>query len=65
MRLAIFGDVHGNLPALEATLADIAQQKPDAVYCLGDLVGYGASPNETGGAPKNCCAEPLTDGADP
>src|SRR3954470_3828652 len=46
MRLAIFGDIHGNLPALEATLADIAQQKPDAVYCLGDLVGYGASPNE-------------------
>jgi putative phosphoesterase len=46
MRLAIFGDVHGNLPALEAVLSDIAQQKPDAVYCLGDLVGYGASPNE-------------------
>jgi len=46
MRLAIFGDVHGNLPALEATLADIAQQEPDVVYCLGDLVGYGASPNE-------------------
>jgi len=46
MRLAIFGDVHGNLPALEAVLSDIVQQKPDAVYCLGDLVGYGASPNE-------------------
>jgi putative phosphoesterase len=46
MRLAIFGDIHGNLPALEAVLSDIAQQKPDAVYCLGDLVGYGASPNE-------------------
>ena len=46
MRLAVFGDVHGNLPALEAVLSDIAQQKPDAVYCLGDLVGYGASPNE-------------------
>jgi putative phosphoesterase len=46
MRLAIFGDVHGNLPALEAVLSDIVQQEPDAVYCLGDLVGYGASPNE-------------------
>jgi 3',5'-cyclic AMP phosphodiesterase CpdA len=46
MRVAIFSDVHGNLPALEAVLADIAAQKPDLVYCLGDLVGYGASPGE-------------------
>jgi len=46
MRIAIFGDIHGNLQALEAVLADIASQKPDAVYCLGDLVGYGANPNE-------------------
>lgn len=44
--IAIFGDVHGNLQALESVLADIAAQKPDAVYCLGDLVGYGANPNE-------------------
>ncbi len=49
MRAAIFSDIHGNLPALEAVLADIAAQKPDAVYCLGDLVGYGASPNEVTG----------------
>jgi putative phosphoesterase len=46
MRLAIFSDIHGNLQALEAVLADIATQKPDTIYCLGDLVGYGASPNE-------------------
>jgi putative phosphoesterase len=46
MRIAVFGDIHGNLPALEAVLADVTLQKPDAVYCLGDLVGYGASPNE-------------------
>lgn len=46
MRIAILSDVHGNLPALEAVLADIAGQRPDTVYCLGDLVGYGASPNE-------------------
>jgi putative phosphoesterase len=46
MRIAIFSDVHGNLQALEAVLADIQNQRPDAVYCLGDLVGYGASPNE-------------------
>ena len=46
MRIALFSDIHGNLPALEAVLADIATQKVDAVYCLGDLVGYGAAPNE-------------------
>lgn len=46
MRLAIFGDVHGNLPALDAVLADIHRQHVDAVYCLGDLVGYAPFPNE-------------------
>lgn len=46
MRIAIFSDIHGNLQALESVLADIQAQKPDAIYCLGDLVGYGANPNE-------------------
>lgn len=46
MRLAIFSDVHGNLQALDAVLRDIEAQRPDATYCLGDLVGYGANPNE-------------------
>ena len=46
MRLAVFSDIHGNLPALEAVLADIRGQQFDAVYCLGDLVGYGPFPNE-------------------
>ena len=46
MRIAIFSDIHGNLPALDAVLADIQTQRVDATYCLGDLVGYGASPNE-------------------
>ena len=46
-RLAIFGDVHGNSAATAATLAAIETAAPDAVYCLGDLVGYGARPNET------------------
>jgi putative phosphoesterase len=46
MRVAIFSDVHANLHALEAVWADIEAQKPDKVYCLGDLVGYGAFPNE-------------------
>jgi hypothetical protein len=47
MRMAIYSDVHGNLHALDAVLADIARAEVDAVYCLGDLVGYGAFPNGT------------------
>ena len=46
MRIAIFSDIHANLLALEAVLADIQRQHVDAVYCLGDLVGYATSPNE-------------------
>jgi putative phosphoesterase len=46
MRLAIYSDIHGNLPALDAVLEQIRRGPFEAVYCLGDLVGYGASPNE-------------------
>ena len=46
-RIAIFGDVHGNSDATARTLDAIDVAAPDAVYCLGDLVGYGARPNET------------------
>jgi putative phosphoesterase len=46
MRIALFSDIHANLPALEACLESIDQQKPDAIYCLGDLVGYNVWPNE-------------------
>ena len=45
-RITIFGDIHGNLPALEAVLADIDAHEPSPLYCLGDLVGYGTFPNE-------------------
>jgi putative phosphoesterase len=46
MRIALFSDIHANLPALEACLENIDEQSPDAVYCLGDLVGYNIWPNE-------------------
>jgi putative phosphoesterase len=46
MKIALFSDIHANLPALEACLKSIAGHKPDAVYCLGDLVGYNTWPNE-------------------
>ena len=44
-RIAIFGDLHGNSASTEAVLAAIDAETPDATYCLGDLVGYGARPN--------------------
>ena len=43
---AVFSDVHGNLPALEAILVDIERRDIRDTLCLGDLVGYGPSPNE-------------------
>ena len=46
MRYALISDVHANLEALEAVLADIdARGDVDAVYHLGDLVGYSSNPN--------------------
>jgi predicted phosphodiesterase len=48
MRLALISDIHANLPALEAVLDDIrARGDVDAVYHLGDLVGYAPWPDET------------------
>jgi predicted phosphodiesterase len=44
--IAVFSDVHGNLPGLEAILADIVRRGVSDVVCLGDLVGYGPFPNE-------------------
>lgn len=46
MKIAFFSDVHANLPAFQAMLQDLDQQQVDAVYCLGDLVGYHIWPNE-------------------
>jgi predicted phosphodiesterase len=49
MRVAVVSDIHANLHALEAVLGAIDAESPDALWCLGDLVGYGPKPNE-------CCA---------
>jgi predicted phosphodiesterase len=46
---AVFSDVHGNLPGLEAILADIERRGIARTLSLGDLVGYGPSPNEVAG----------------
>lgn len=46
MRVAVVSDIHANLHALEAVLAAIDAERPDAIWCLGDMVGYGPRPNE-------------------
>jgi len=46
MTTVLLSDIHANLEALEAVLAAIDANKPDRILCLGDVVGYGASPNE-------------------
>jgi predicted phosphodiesterase len=43
-RIAMFSDIHGNLPALDAVLADVGATGIAERYCLGDLVGYGPDP---------------------
>lgn len=46
MKIVFFSDIHANLPALEAFFKDIESINPDAIYCLGDLVGYNIWANE-------------------
>ena len=46
MRFAIFSDIHANLEALEAVLADAHKRKCTHFVCLGDVVGYNANPHE-------------------
>ena len=49
MRIAVISDIHGNFHALRTVLEAVAEERPDAIWCLGDTVGYGPKPNE-------CCA---------
>jgi diadenosine tetraphosphatase ApaH/serine/threonine PP2A family protein phosphatase len=46
LRRALISDIHGNLEALEAVLADIQTQDVQEVFCLGDVIGYGPNPCE-------------------
>ncbi len=56
MRVAVLSDVHSNLPALEAVLAAIDAASVEEIWCLGDVVGYGAQPD--------ACAETLRERCD-
>ncbi|MCK5760344.1 MAG: metallophosphoesterase family protein [Candidatus Delongbacteria bacterium] len=46
MKIAVVSDIHSNLEALTEVLKEIESIKVDAIYCLGDIVGYGPQPNE-------------------
>ncbi len=46
MKIALLGDVHANLPALESVLAHARLQNVSAIWNTGDFLGYGAYPNE-------------------
>lgn len=46
MKWAVFSDIHGNSRALKAVLESVEREEPDRIFCLGDLIGYGANPNE-------------------
>jgi len=46
MRIAIISDIHSNLEALTTTFEVIQSEGVDEILCLGDIVGYGANPNE-------------------
>jgi len=46
MQVAVLSDIHANRHALEAVLADVAATAAREIWCLGDVVGYGADPND-------------------
>ncbi len=46
MRIGIFSDVHANIEAMNAVADAFKSERIDKYVCIGDVVGYGASPNE-------------------
>jgi predicted phosphodiesterase len=56
MRIAIISDIHANLPALEAVLEAISETDAEEIWCLGDVVGYGAQPDECTAIVADRCA---------
>ena len=55
LRAAVISDVHSNLPALEAVLGAIDAAGFDEVWCLGDVVGYGAEPDACADLVRESC----------
>lgn len=56
---AVISDIHGNFEALQVALEDIEQRSVKQIFCLGDVVGYGASPKECLDSVIDCCEATL------
>lgn len=56
MRVAVITDIHSNLPALEAVLAAVDAAGAEEVWCLGDVIGYGADPDACAELVRERCA---------
>jgi diadenosine tetraphosphatase ApaH/serine/threonine PP2A family protein phosphatase len=56
LRVGVISDVHSNLPALKAVLESIEAAGPEEIWCLGDVVGYGAQPDECTALVRERCA---------
>jgi len=59
MKILIFSDIHSNLEALEVLEKEIKKRRPDKIICLGDIVGYGADPEECIKRVKNLRCEVI------
>jgi diadenosine tetraphosphatase ApaH/serine/threonine PP2A family protein phosphatase len=57
--LAVISDIHANLPALEGVLAEIDEASVDEIWSLGDVVGYGADPDDCARLVAERCAVSL------
>ncbi len=58
-RYAVISDIHGNLHALEAVLAEIDRMKISKIICLGDVVGYGPVPDRCIDLVIKCCSSGI------
>jgi diadenosine tetraphosphatase ApaH/serine/threonine PP2A family protein phosphatase len=56
VRIAAISDIHANLPALEAVLAAVEEAAVEEIWCLGDVIGYGAEPDECADLVRERCA---------
>lgn len=56
MKIAVISDIHSNLEALTAALEEIKRREVEAIYCLGDIVGYGADPGPCVDLVREHCA---------
>jgi diadenosine tetraphosphatase ApaH/serine/threonine PP2A family protein phosphatase len=59
LRAAVFSDIHSNRQALEAVFASVDEAGLDEVWCLGDMVGYGADPDSCTALVRERCATCL------